>query len=93
MSENRKDNKGRILRAGESQRKDLIYQYRYTDIRGKRQTIYSREKKRRKSDKATPVTTPITTPFARKLMQNYEDLRIKGVKMKVIARKLGNIRP
>ncbi len=39
----RKDHKGRILRTGESQRKDLIYQYRYTDIRGKRQTIYSSE--------------------------------------------------
>ena len=52
MSEKRKDNKGRILRTGESQRKDLIYQYRYTDVHGKRQTIYSsdlkelREKKR-----------------------------------------------
>ena len=34
MSEKRKDHKGRILRTGESQRKDLIYQYRYTDIRG-----------------------------------------------------------
>ena len=28
MSEKRKDSKGRILRTGESQRKDLIYQYR-----------------------------------------------------------------
>ena len=37
----RKDNKGRVLKTGESQRKDLIYQYRYTDCRGKRQTIYS----------------------------------------------------
>ena len=37
----RKDHKGRILRTGESQRKDLIYQYRYTDIRGKRRTVYS----------------------------------------------------
>ena len=45
MSEKRKDNKGRILRTGESQRKDLIYQYRYTDIRGKRQTIYSSDLK------------------------------------------------
>lgn len=35
----RKDHKGRILQTGERQRKDLIYQYRYTDIRGKRQTI------------------------------------------------------
>lgn len=45
MSEKRKDNKGRILRKGESQRKDLIYQYRYTDIRGKRQTVYSSDLK------------------------------------------------
>ena len=45
MSEKRKDNKGRILRTGESQRKDLIYQYRYTDIRGKRQTVYSADLK------------------------------------------------
>jgi site-specific recombinase XerD len=45
MSEKRKDNKGRILKTGESQRKDLIYQYRYTDIRGKRQTVYSSDLK------------------------------------------------
>jgi len=45
MSEKRKDNKGRILRTGESQRKDLLYQYRYTDIHGKRQTIYSSDLK------------------------------------------------
>lgn len=45
MSEKRKDNKGRILRTGESQRKGLIYQYRYTDIRGKRQTVYSSDLK------------------------------------------------
>lgn len=37
----RKDNKGRVLKTGESQRKDLIYQYRYTDCRGKRQTVYA----------------------------------------------------
>ncbi len=37
----RKDNKGRVLKTGESQRKDLIYQYRYTDCWGKRQTIYA----------------------------------------------------
>ena len=37
----RKDNKGRILRTGESQRADGQYMYRYTDIFGKRKTIYS----------------------------------------------------
>lgn len=41
MSEKRKDSKGRILRTGESQRKDGLYQYRYNDIHGKRQTVYS----------------------------------------------------
>ena len=45
MSEKRKDTKGRVLRAVESQRKDLIFQYRYTDIRGKRQTVYSSDLK------------------------------------------------
>lgn len=41
----RKDSKGRILKTGESQRKDGIYMYRYSDIRGKRKTIYSRDLK------------------------------------------------
>lgn len=36
----RKDNKGRVLHTGESQRKDLRYQYRYTDLHGKRAVIY-----------------------------------------------------
>ena len=41
MSTKRKDNKGRVLKTGESQRKDLIYQFRYTDCRGTRHTIYA----------------------------------------------------
>ncbi len=36
----RKDDKGRVLKTGESQRKDGRYQYRYQDAYGKRQTIY-----------------------------------------------------
>lgn len=40
MSEKRKDNRGRILRTGESQRKDGLYQYRYADILGTRHYIY-----------------------------------------------------
>ena len=51
MSEKRKDNKGRILRTGESQRKDLIYQYRYTDAHGKRQTVYSSDLKELRKEK------------------------------------------
>ena len=41
MPNKRKDNKGRLLRTGESQRKDLIYMYRYIDMRGKRQCVYA----------------------------------------------------
>ena len=41
MADRRKDNKGRTLKVGESQRTDLSYQYRYTDVLGKRHTIYS----------------------------------------------------
>lgn len=41
LGEKRKDSKGRVLKTGESQRKDGIYQYRYTDCRGKRQCVYA----------------------------------------------------
>ena len=41
MSEKRKDNKGRILRNGETQRSDGMYMYRYNDAGGVRRTIYS----------------------------------------------------
>ena len=41
MSAKRKDNKGRVLRTGESQRNDLTYQYRYQDITGKHRTVYA----------------------------------------------------
>ena len=41
MSGKRKDKKGRVLRTGESQRKDLTYQYRYQDVTGKRRTVYA----------------------------------------------------
>ena len=36
----RRDHKGRVLKTGESQHADLIFQYRFTDIRGKRHCIY-----------------------------------------------------
>lgn len=41
MSEKRRDNKGRILKTGESQRKDGLYQYRYSDVHKIRRTIYA----------------------------------------------------
>ena len=39
--ERRKDNKGRVLQKGESQRKDGLYVYQYKDISGKRRSIYT----------------------------------------------------
>ena len=39
--ERRKDNKGKVLKEGESQRKDGLYQYRWTDRAGKRHTVYA----------------------------------------------------
>lgn len=41
MSEIRRDNKGRKLFNGESQRKDGKYKYKYHDAWGKRKTVYS----------------------------------------------------
>jgi len=38
---NRKDKKGRVLKTGESQRKDGTYQYRYKDIFGKYKYLYA----------------------------------------------------
>ena len=41
MSEVRRDNKGRKLWTGESQRKDGKYEYKYQDAFGFRRTVYS----------------------------------------------------
>lgn len=38
----RKDSRGRNLKAGESQRPDGLYRYRYVDATGKRRDVYSR---------------------------------------------------
>ena len=50
----RKDRKGRVLKPGESERKDGRYQYRYTNIIGKRKTIYGKtlDELRRKETEA-----------------------------------------
>jgi len=41
MSEKRRDSKGRILWNGELQRKDGKYEFRYTDLKGERHSVYS----------------------------------------------------
>lgn len=42
MAKKRKDNKGRVLKKGESQRKDLTYMYRWVDRKQDRKTIYAK---------------------------------------------------
>ena len=41
MSEKRRDSKNRVLRSGESQRKDGRYAYKYTDTFGTPQFVYT----------------------------------------------------
>lgn len=41
MKTKRKDNKGRALKTGEYQRKDLTYEYRWTDSHGRRRSAYA----------------------------------------------------
>ncbi len=52
MAGKRKDNKGRVLREGESQRKDGTYDYRWRTSNGKRHSVYARtlEKLREKEE-------------------------------------------
>ena len=41
MSEKRRDNRGRILHNGESQRQDGRYAYKYKDLNGEYKFVYS----------------------------------------------------
>ena len=52
MSGKRRDNKGRVLRTGECQRKNGMYEFRYTDANKKRRSVYSMDliKLRKKED-------------------------------------------
>ncbi len=42
----RKDSKGRVLKEGESQRKDGMYMYRYREINGERTYVYAKDLKK-----------------------------------------------
>lgn len=44
MSEKRRDNKGRILRTGESQRTDGRYMYKYVNRAGETKVVYYSKK-------------------------------------------------
>lgn len=87
MSEKRKDNKGRILRTGEGQRKDLIYYYRYEDFKKNRKTIYDgtlqglREKEKviqKAQDKGIDYAAGNVTLV--EIMENYEKSRADSIR-------------
>lgn len=42
---NRKDSKGRVLKSGESQRKNGSYEFKFTDNSGKRRSVYAKDLK------------------------------------------------
>ena len=82
MPVKRKDHKGRVLREGESQRKNLLYQYRYTDEDGKRHTVYSsdlkelREKEAAiKKDREDGIRFSGGQITATELVERYIDLK------------------
>ena len=83
----RRDHKGRILKTGESQRADLIYQCRFTDIRGKRHCIYNADLKALwEEEKRIQVQINMGIDYAGgnitviELCKRYTDLRRIGVK-------------
>ncbi len=86
MASSRKDHKGRVLKSGESQRKDEMYMYRYTDERGKRRVIYAmdlkslREKESKlMEDLANGIDYDAGKVTVLELLQRYIKLR-NGVK-------------
>ena len=85
--ERRKDNKGRVLKEGESQRKDGLYQYRWTDKFGKRRTIYSGDLKelRARIESLTEYEIQGIDPIAnsmtvKELVKKYSDLHKPSLK-------------
>lgn len=86
--ERRKDNKGRVLKEGESQRKDGMYQYRWTDLFGKRHTIYSSDLKelRTKIEKLKEAEVQGNDPIAdsmtvKNLVKKYSELHRPSLKI------------
>ena len=74
--ERRKDNKGRVLKTGESQRKDLTYMYRYTDNSGSRKYVYAKtlsdlRKKEKEIDKNIQLGIYNTNFTLNQLFERY----------------------
>lgn len=92
--ERRKDNKGRVLKEGESQRKDGLYQYRWTDKFGKRHTMYAndlkalRDKKKQALESDVEQADVIITMY--ELIKRYETIHKNHLKKLLLIHE-GNI--
>lgn len=82
MAARRKDSKGRVLRDGESQRKNLTYQYRFTDPLGKRQCVYAQtldELRRKEAEIQQKLLSDVAytsaKPTVLELLDSYIDLK------------------
>ena len=87
--ERRKDDKGRVLKEGESQRKDGMYQYRWTVGTGKRNTVYAgdlktlREKEKEiNKSKAFSLKYAAGTATVIELAIQYNDIKKNALRRK-----------
>lgn len=85
--ERRKDNKGKVLKEGESQRKDGLYQYRWTDRAGKRRTVYAGNLKELRDKKENiaelnkrDIDLAATTITVMELAKRYSDVHKLSLK-------------
>lgn len=75
MAHSRKDKKNRVLNKGEYQKANGMYEYRYTDVKGKQQSVYSWRLK--KSD-SVPYGKA-ETPSLRELEREIERDKMNGI--------------
>ena len=85
MSTQRRDSKGRVLRKGESQRKDGRYMYRYTDTLGNKQTVYSWTlTEKDKPPAGAPPCVPLREQEKEIEHDLYDGIRAKEAKTKTL---------
>jgi integrase len=95
----RKDSKKRVLKEGESQRKDGLYQYRWTDRAGKRHTVYAgdlkelREKEKKIQDSilsGSDFDTLKLTVY--EFVKRYNDTRVHALSIRTAERNASYIK-
>lgn len=82
MANRRKDNKGRVLKKGETQRKNGTYMYRWMKNNGERDCIYAKSLEElreyeEKISKEMSVGVSRTTITLNEQIENYLELRVK----------------